>query len=1107
MPEPHLGAVLRLAVQFASAQHADDRPDSELLRNYLAAGDPDSFAVLVRRHGPLVWRVCRQVFGHHHDAEDAFQATFLLLARKAGTVRARTHLAGFLHGVAYRVAMTARRAAARRRAREGHAASRDQHGPDWEAAWREVQTLLHEEIDRLPAKYREPFLLCCVEGMGRSEAARQLKLKEGTVWSRLAEARGRLRSRLARRGIDLPAVLGATALTAVAGQAAPAGIEKVTIDAVLGGAAVRSAGAVELARKVSTTMLVIRMKLAAALLVLAGVLATGVGLVARPGVREDQPKQESTAAGPAAPAERPKTGLDRHGDALPAGALLRIGTLRYRTGSSTTQAILSPDGKTLAAASEPGIDLIDLASGKRLTLRDANVPSTFGSTSSFLAFTAGGKELVNVSEGRNIRFWDVATGKLLRQFGKNPEPRAGPGGAMPAPMVRAGGLHWSGVWDAPGSRLLVVSQHGRVEYLAPSSGKVERGFPLRGELASVAPDGKRLASLDLERSEAILHDEFGKEQRRFAHPGRIHRATLTDQGKLLVTVNVASEIRVWDPDTGKERLALSKVEVTKELRTPFVTVTAVSRDGKTLLAGTKMGDVLRWDLSTGKPLKPLRPHQLSWVTGLFCQADGRTLVSVAWDSVVRRTDLATGKTASSGHGFVGYTNVARSPVGSTAAVGDSRGPLELWDTAAGKRLRRLRSSGPLVSGLCFSGDGKLLAVGQGDGAVVLWEPATGKERRRWQAATARPDDEFRIWFAGMCFSADGKLLAASVRPAGTGVWEVATGKEVWHDGATGKVAFSPDGRTLVTGDFDKQLRSRDAATGKVRTTLFFERSNEWIDAIFFSPDGRTLATCHHGGTIYLRDPQTGAVRKRLHGFTEVAWDGSFSPDGKWLAIAGDRAICVWEVATGTELLCFRGHEGRAIRAEFGPDGRTVLSSSFDLTALLWDLRPTPGKKRKPDELWAKLAGDPVSAYQALWALVDDPKTCCALLRRRMGPVKEPADAARVRRLVAQLDSEEFRQREAASRELAAMGELIEATLRSALTKADSAEARRRLKDLLGRLQGGQTADNLRQLRTVHALELCGTAEARQLLRTLAGGASGARLTRDARTALERLEKK
>jgi WD40 repeat protein len=171
------------------------------------------------------------------------------------------------------------------------------------------------------------------------------------------------------------------------------------------------------------------------------------------------------------------------------------------------------------------------------------------------------------------------------------------------------------------------------------------------------------------------------------------------------------------------------------------------------------------------------------------------------------------------------------------------------------------------------------------------------------------------------------------------VWNVATGKEVWHDAGVGKVAFSPDGRTLAVGSFDNQLRLRDAATGKVRVALPFEGRAELIDAVVFSPDGQTLATCHHGGAVYLRDPGTGAVRQRLRGFKEVAWDGAFSPDSKWLAVAGDRAVRVWEAATGAELICLEGHEARVTGVAFGPDGRTVLSCSHDLTALLWDLRP------------------------------------------------------------------------------------------------------------------------------------------------------------------------
>src|SRR5207253_1066632 len=173
MLDGHLNHVL-CRIRELVRPSADENGDGRLLERFAFTRDEVAFAALMQRHGALVLGVCRQVLGHHHDAEDAFQATFLLLARKAGTVRARTHLAGFLHGVAYRVAMTAKRAAARRRAREGQATGRDQPGPGWEAAWREVQALLHEEIDRLPAKYRAPFLLCCVEGMSRAEAARQL---------------------------------------------------------------------------------------------------------------------------------------------------------------------------------------------------------------------------------------------------------------------------------------------------------------------------------------------------------------------------------------------------------------------------------------------------------------------------------------------------------------------------------------------------------------------------------------------------------------------------------------------------------------------------------------------------------------------------------------------------------------------------------------------------------------------------------------------------------------------------------------------------------------------------------------------------------------------
>jgi RNA polymerase sigma factor (sigma-70 family) len=275
--------LLQFVRRLTAADAAGDAPDRALLARFVARHDQAAFAALVRRHGPLVLAACRRVLGDGPDVDDAFQVTFVVLARKARSLRQPELLGNYLYGVAFRTASKAKADAARRRAREGRATAPAFTAPAEDVERRDLRRVLDEEVDRLPARYRTPVVLCYLEGQTQEQAARLLGCPRKTVTTRLTRACARLRSRLLRRGVALSAA-GAALFT---GETASAAVPPALVDATVKAAACRGACAAASARVITLTQGVLRamfltkLKTVGTALVLAAAIFLGTGLAVR----------------------------------------------------------------------------------------------------------------------------------------------------------------------------------------------------------------------------------------------------------------------------------------------------------------------------------------------------------------------------------------------------------------------------------------------------------------------------------------------------------------------------------------------------------------------------------------------------------------------------------------------------------------------------------------------------------------------------------------------------------------------------------------------------------------------------------------------------------
>lgn len=307
MPRESLGTFLRRLTRGMVAETLADQVDRQLVERFLADRSEAVFEALVRRHGPMVYRVCWRVLQQEQDAEDAFQATFLLLAQNLRGLRKQTSLASFLHGIAQRVALKARSQAAARRRHEQQAPVSPPARPE-EVSWEELRAALDAEIAQMADKWRLPLILCYLEGRTQDEAAEQLGWSKSTLRRRLDEARAALGRRLSQRGV-WPAALSATLLSDCVANALPPPLVVGTVEAaarvVAGQAADLPAQILALTQGVPLSMSRTTIHKALAFLLAVGSLAIVAGLsMSSAAPKSPRPSEQRKGSAPATRAQR-----------------------------------------------------------------------------------------------------------------------------------------------------------------------------------------------------------------------------------------------------------------------------------------------------------------------------------------------------------------------------------------------------------------------------------------------------------------------------------------------------------------------------------------------------------------------------------------------------------------------------------------------------------------------------------------------------------------------------------------------------------------------------------------------------------------------------------
>jgi RNA polymerase sigma factor (sigma-70 family) len=962
MATRHAGVLLRHVRRFLHCPQ-DTSTDEQLLRGFSHHGDEAAFAALVARHGPHVWGVCLRVLGHQQDAEDAFQATFLILARKARSVRDAAVLRSWLHAVAHRIALRARAAAGRRRQLERQVPLLSAITIE-DLSWRELRSVLDEELARLPESLRAPLLLCYYEGLTQDEAARQLGLNKRTLKARVERGRRRLRVRLAHRGLELGAVLAAPLLACeVPAAALMEAAGRVAVLCKTGQMASVPASALALAKGGLQAMMLGKVQ----------TLAAGVAvlvLVGVSGVLWSRSREATAPDGQPAPPAKTRR-VDQAGDPLPPGAVARLGTVRFRHQGNSFGAGLGflSDHKTIVSAgAEDSIQLWDSTTGRlRQEVRTSGLSIRgFALAPDGRRIAVGGFRLPYKIDQPNqgaIRVLDLKTGKEVRTFARNSED-----------------TDVCGLAFTPDAKLLisVSSRNGllRVEEIAGGTELLRQQFPRDvGAYLALSPDGKMLAVISGPNSRKfyLWRWQSGEEPRELEVRDRVGCGVcFSPNSKFLAEISDDdASIRLWDVAAGQ---LLRKFEPPGP-DTYWHRHVTFTPDGKTVAAAGYRrgwdGAVHLWDAGTGRFLRRLKAPGTS-VRRLAVSGDGQLLAGMT-DNGLRVWDLTTfdevGAREEAHHGRVCRVAAAAGGVVTTASDDHT---VRVWDAASGRQRFRLDHD-HWVRGVALAPDGKRLASSSLDDTVRLWDLETGRELYRLCGHGDQGGRRF------LTFTADAKRLLSWGDDFYLRVWDVRTGKahrehrirptglkvpdeddeqkERHRIVLEGGSAASADGKIFVLA-VDTKTYVFDTDTGRELHAL--ETASQHIDSIALSPDGRRLLVSCWGKPIQVKLPDGRLHQSIADEHPVELWDlaagkrlresllpgrtsgpMAFSADGLTFAAALDKPaprVRLWDTNSGKEKWAIE-LPIRASALAFAPEGRFLITAQDDTTALVWELAP------------------------------------------------------------------------------------------------------------------------------------------------------------------------